>query len=267
MWVQQQAVCPTLPNNPAMPHCIYINVATKEITREEMSDRLNLKLEAYNAMVGDPIDLGLTLPNGDIVYVDGEGEYRKPRAARFAIGKDRFTGNAVVVSYDQLTGDDTNPTSTVAAIQTAVQFLGGGVKESSIGVGTGLESLEGLPAQRPHTMMAPKRARTPEIPGVEACGIDVRQTRAGSKPPTAKRVRTSEVGLPTRKRFHGKGWTPQHHYGKRSDGQSSCSFGRCILPGVAAPMCPCCRAKAPPCERGMHSCKVCRPPSPFIELS
>ena len=116
--------------------------------------------------------------------------------------------------------------------------------------------------------MATTRAQTPEIPGVEACGIDAGQTRADSNSaPPAKRVKTSEVGMSTRKHSHGKGWTPQHHYGNRSDGQSSCSFGRCIFPGVGAPLCPCCRAKAPPGERGMHSCKVCRPPSPCIELS
>jgi hypothetical protein len=103
-----------------MPHCIYINVSTQTVTREEMSDGFVLK--AYHRLVASPIDVGMWLPNGDIIYVDGEGQYRKPPAAQFAIGGNVFLGNAVVVSISN-TGNDCCPTSTVQSVASAVQFL------------------------------------------------------------------------------------------------------------------------------------------------
>lgn len=104
-----------------MPHCIYINVATKEITREEMPG--GFTLERYHAMIQDSIQIGGVFPNGDIMYVDEEGIHRKPRAGWFLMGGIRFTGSAVVVRLNQVTGADLSPKSTVTAIKNAVRFL------------------------------------------------------------------------------------------------------------------------------------------------
>ena len=103
-----------------MPHCIHINVATKEITQQEL--KLG-DLKAYYAFVREPLEIGTRLPNGDIVYVDGEGEYRTPRAASFAINGFVFTGSAIVVGLDESDGADVSPTVSVDIVKRLVQFL------------------------------------------------------------------------------------------------------------------------------------------------
>lgn len=105
---------------PPKEYCIYINVVTEEVTKQEVTLG---NLEAYYALVGDPVELGMRLPNGDIVYVDGDGEYREPRAARFALGQNCFVGSAIVVGLDECDGSDVCPTSTVESVKRMVQFL------------------------------------------------------------------------------------------------------------------------------------------------
>jgi hypothetical protein len=99
-------------------HCIHINAAKGTVERVDMPPTL----EDLQGLVANPIALGMSLANGDVVYVDDEAEYRSPMARAFHIEGHRFLGNAVVVRIDPDSGEDLTPLSTAEDIAKSIQF-------------------------------------------------------------------------------------------------------------------------------------------------
>jgi hypothetical protein len=98
--------------------CIRINAAEGTVVLADMPPTL----EDLQSMVANPIALGMTLENGDVLYVDDEAYYRILKARAFQIEGCVFLGNGVVVSVDPESGDDLTPKSTVKDITDSIRF-------------------------------------------------------------------------------------------------------------------------------------------------
>lgn len=108
-----------------MPNCLFINANDKTITQAtyEVSGGLQKLIDGF-------IEVAYTWPNGDVLFVDEEGLYRKVNGFRFRLRPDQpLAGSGVIVGKERegaaYPGGYTtlDPTISIAALTPMVIFL------------------------------------------------------------------------------------------------------------------------------------------------